>query len=210
MRRIIDSYLTERIIKYRDINGKTKIRSVTVGVPQGSVLGLLLWCITYDAILRTALQGENEIICFADDTLIILVGDDTDEITEYFESEKNYFKNVVKAIRSIGLEISPSKTEAVFFGERNKNLPTIRMGDTEIKATRHMKYLGIIIDSRWAYYRHFNYAKEKALKVARALEKVMPNLRGPSQNRRKLYVNVILSVILYAAPVWFAVMLKSK
>jgi len=38
--------------------------------------------------------------------------------------------------------------------------------------------------------------------VARALHRITPNLRGLSERRRKLYANVVLSVVLYAAPIW--------
>ncbi|KMQ91060.1 reverse transcriptase [Lasius niger] len=38
--------------------------------------------------------------------------------------------------------------------------------------------------------------------VLRALSKFMPNLRGPGERRRRLYANVMTSVVMYAAPVW--------
>ncbi|KAL6420246.1 hypothetical protein ACFW04_013502 [Cataglyphis niger] len=38
----------------------------------------------------------------------------------------------------------------------------------------------------------------------------MPNLRGPDEKRQRLYGNVVLSVILYGAPVWGDVVETSK
>lgn len=35
-----------------------------------------------------------------------------------------------------------------------------------------------------------------------ALRGLMPNLRGPDTRKRRLYAHVILSILLYAAPVW--------
>lgn len=40
------------------------------------------------------------------------------------------------------------------------------------------------------------------MKILRALTGLMPNLRGPLENKRRLYYNVILSILLYGAPVW--------
>ncbi|KMQ85000.1 reverse transcriptase [Lasius niger] len=40
------------------------------------------------------------------------------------------------------------------------------------------------------------------LRVVRALYRLMPNLRGPDERRRRLFANVIMSVVLYGAPVW--------
>lgn len=38
----------------------------------------------------------------------------------------------------------------------------------------------------------------------------MPNLRGPDERRRRLYANVVMSVILYGAPVWGGAVASSK
>lgn len=65
-----------------------------------------------------------------------------------------------------------------------------------------MKYLGIIIDSEWSFIDHFRYVENKAAKVSRALFRLMPNLRGPYEEKRRLYASVLTSVVKYAAPVW--------
>jgi len=39
LRRILDSYLSDREIEYPTIEGVTHTRKITAGVPQGSVLG---------------------------------------------------------------------------------------------------------------------------------------------------------------------------
>lgn len=52
LRRIIDDYLSERIIKYSSRYSEVISKRVTVGVPQESVFGPLLWNITYDEMLR--------------------------------------------------------------------------------------------------------------------------------------------------------------
>lgn len=47
-------------------------------------------------------------------------------------------------------------------------------------------------------------------KVARSLGRLMPNLRGPKETKRKLYANVVLSILLYAAPVWCDALTSSR
>lgn len=46
------------------------------------------------------------------------------------------------------------------------------------------------------------YIDNKAGKVVRALNRLMPNLRGPDERKRRLFANSVYSVILYGAPVW--------
>lgn len=67
LRRIIDSYLSERSVVYRTSEGRIVRRDVEAGVPQGSVLGSLLWNVAYDSTLRVGREPSCHIICYADD-----------------------------------------------------------------------------------------------------------------------------------------------
>lgn len=207
LRRIIVSYLSNRRVRYRDHNGVWSYKEVLAGVPQGSVLGPLLWNIAYDPVLRTLLQGRNDIVCFADDTLILLAAKSMNLLNEYVYTD---FHRVLKVIKEIGLKLSENKTDIMLFGGRNRDLPIIKVGTASIRVTRSMKYLGVILDSRWKFVLHFAYVRDKALRITRALERLMPNLKGPAQNKRRLYAEVILSILLYASPLWCISMTKSS
>lgn len=110
---------------------------------------------------------------------------------------------VIRHIRALGLKIAENKTEAVLF-TRNKftTLPRITVGRSKIQVSRSMKYLGVIIDTKWNFIPHFDYIKDKITKATRALSRLMPNLRGPGEKKRRLYANVLTSIAMYAAPVW--------
>lgn len=46
------------------------------------------------------------------------------------------------------------------------------------------------------------YIEEKVSKVTRALNGLLPNLRGPREKKRRLYASMMNSIIMYGAPIW--------
>lgn len=202
LRRIIDSYLSDRVIQYVGPDGKQHRKVVEAGVPQGSVLGPILWNIAFDGVLELA-EGEEqvEILCYADDTLIVATGRD---IVHTRLRAGVFATRVVNHIESLGLRVAANKTEAILFHPRSdQELPaTTAIGDMLITFRPSIKYLGIMVDDRWKFGDHIRYVDQKASKVIRALNRLMPNLRGPYEKRRRLYASVVMSVILYGAPIW--------
>lgn len=57
------------------------------------------------------------------------------------------------------------------------------------------------MDNKRNFLQHFHYIAEKTMRVSRALGRVMPNIRGPDERKRRLYAHVLGSVMLYGAPV---------
>lgn len=203
LRRILHSYFTERRIEYITKEGTVKMMEVEKGVPQGSVLGPLLWILVYDKVLKTSKEEGCEIVGYADDTIILSEADTYDEAKTKACIQTD---RVIKEIRQLGLQVAIEKTEAVvFYGKKGKRPPKedrIQIDREQITIGRKMKYLGVILDSNLKFEEHFRYLEGKIAKIKRALGKLMPNLRGPQENKRKLYSNIIQSVVMYGVPIW--------
>ncbi|XP_032689770.1 uncharacterized protein LOC116853027 [Odontomachus brunneus] len=85
----------------------------------------------------------------------------------------------IRRIEQLGLEVSAAKTEVIlFYGPRRRPsvVPEVRIGDVDERPGDTFKYLGIMLDSKWKFTQHFEYVADKALRVARSLGRLMPNL----------------------------------
>ena len=112
---------------------------------------------------------------------------------------------VVERIRQLGLEVALHKSEAMcFHGPRNAPPPgsLLTVGGVSIGVESTLKYLGLVLDSRWNFVEHFRRLAPKLERTGAAFRRLLPNLGGPNASCRRLYVGVVRSMALYGAPVW--------
>ncbi|KAL6433601.1 hypothetical protein ACFW04_006588 [Cataglyphis niger] len=67
-----------------------------------------------------------------------------------------------------------------------------------------------MMNSNWKFSEHIQFIEEKANRVMRVLNHLMPNLRDPDKRRQRLYAGVVTSVMLYGAPVWGKALINNK
>lgn len=196
---MIQDYFSKRILTYETDEG-TKKYNVTGGVPQGSVLGPLLWNVMYDGVLNLNLPLDAKVIGFADDIALVIKASSLEQTSILTEASVALIK---KWLTSMGLTLADHKTEAVLISSRkSEEFLAIKVGDCEITTKKQLKYLGVMIDNRLNFKAHLEYVAEKAKKTATSLCRILPNTRGPKHSRRKVITAVVSNIILYAAPVW--------
>lgn len=199
---MVRNYFRDRKVTYYDRDAERTERRMSCGVPKGSVLEPLLWNITYDVILRTALPSGCHVVCYADDTMIQAGRRNWGEAIAKANLATG---RVVNTIRAVGLKVAPHKTEATFFHNRRHGAPPraqIRVVDTPVEVGAHLKYLGLHLDSRWTFGKHFRHISPRVERAAMALSRLLPNLGGPAEKVRRLYAGTVHAMLMYGAPIW--------
>jgi len=148
LRRLIGEYLRDRKIAYTGRYAIVNEREMERGVPQGSVLGPLLWNLGYDWVLRGSLFTGLSVVCYAADTLVVASGSDWREVARRAEDGVAL---VVRRIEMLGLRVALQKTEVLRFHGPRSRPPlgtSISIRRVNIEVGSSMKYLGLVLDSR--------------------------------------------------------------
>ena len=197
---IINSYLYDR--SFIDDDGKKY--TMECGVPQGSVLGPLLWNILYDGLLKMLTPEGVKTVAYADD-LIIVVKAKTE--TEVMRLGNHALRNVITWLSSKNLVIAAHKTECCMLsGKKKHGEITFKIQDVKITPLEEIKYLGVMLDKNLQFGKHLMYQIAKANKAAKDLARLMPRMSGPSDKKRILLANVAYSIIMYAVEAWHGVL----
>ena len=140
---LLHSYLSHRK-QYVHVNGyKSDIRSVNLGVPQGSVLGPLLFNLFINDIF-TAVPGKK--VFYADDGVFYVT---SDTLADCVEVMKNVIKCLSCWLFNNKLVPNLSKTKLMLFTPKFVDvLPNIYFNDAALEWIKSIEYLGVIVDDR--------------------------------------------------------------
>ena len=150
----------QQLIKLRD--SLSDISEIVLGVPQGSVLGPLLFIIFINDL---PFYLDSLSILFADDTTIISDGNDLDTVMSRF---KNSIQNLLDWCNFNRMDINFKKTYCMFITNKRIELPTsIDIGNNiMIEVVTKFKLLGIQIDNKLSFEQHVS---DTCLKINRKL-----------------------------------------
>ena len=149
----IKNYLTNREQQTLVNGSKSGSLPVTCGVPQGSVLGPLLFLV-YVNNMSNVLSHANYCL-YADDTVLYVSGQDTGDMVEILQQDLERYSNWCVENH---LTLNVSKTKFVVFGtkQRTKRVDNIELflNDSRLFKEPYYKYLGILLDSSLSYKQH--------------------------------------------------------
>ena len=189
------SYLTSRpqFVKLGDIQSKPSL--LTTGVPQGSILGPLLFTLYTNDLFNS---HDSFSICFADDISILITDKNHDTLSQKAVIALN---KIMTWIISNKLSLNVEKTSYLIISNKSiKEDFKINFNQVELQRVSIAKILGVIFDDKLTFKEHINQLVNKLVKYMYILVKLAKSI--PLYILKNIYYAHVHSQLLYCLPIY--------
>ena len=195
--RWLSSYLSDRKCFIEFDSVKSSLRNFNVGVPQGSILGPLLFLLYVNCIPK--ISDAFNAILYADDTTITMRHQDIAHLTNNANVE---LKKIVDWTLCNKLTLNSSKTDLILFSNRilNTEAISVRLEESILTPKFSVKYLGVAIDNRMNFKDHVNMIISKISKHTGILYRLKSLF--PTKTRLDYYYAFIFPYLTYNIIIW--------
>ena len=197
----VKSFLSNRRQRVVVKEERSDWQNVTSGVPQGSILGPLLFIMYINDLPLTT---DSQIVLFADDTKLFNRIDNIED-QEMIQHDIN---NMVLWSNKWKLKFHPGKCKAMRIGKQDKDPFIYRLENSNLEYIEEEVDLGVTIDSKLNFEAHIISKVNKANKIMGIIRRTFTFLDRTIFTR--LFKALVRPHIEYANAVWNANLKKKK
>ena len=171
---------------------------MTCGVPQGSILGPLLFLIYINDIAN--LSNNFSIILFADDTNLLFSHEDPSELSQNIDV---HLLKISDWFRVNQLSLNIEKTKFIHFCKRGRNRACPvkpQINGQYIKQVKHINFLGVIFQDNLLWNEHIQFKSDKISKVISILYRIKKFV--PTGILKHIYNALIVPHLTYGITAW--------
>jgi hypothetical protein len=192
------SYLTNRQQFVTINNQNSSLKPMNYGVPQGSVLGPLLFLIYINDLHRAIHFSTAR--HFADDTNLLISNHSLKQLKKQLNIDLKILTVWLKANK---ISLNSSKTEILIFKNPNKPLTydlKLILDGKKLYPSKYVKYLGILIDPYLTWKYHIQSLAPKLARATGMLAKLRHYV--PQESLRNIYFGIFASIMNYGSQIW--------
>ena len=165
----ISNYLSNRQQRVFIGQSQSQLKNITAGVPQGSVLGPLLFLIYVNDITDNLLSVTR---LFADDTSLASTTSNVADLQGILNHDLAVITNWSKQWL---VKFNADKTEVLYYG--NQQPPILTFNDTTLTAINAHKHLGVTFSDDYKWRTHINNTISSASKLLGVMRKLKFTVR---------------------------------
>ena len=200
---LFQSYLSNRK-QYTEIEDTTStILPIQVGVPQGSILGPILFIIYVNDLPQCS--NKFDFIMYADDTTLSSTIDSFSDINSNASADSLINAEIGKVIEWLKinkLSLNKNKCKYMTFHMPKKQIQhlTLKIDGINIEKVEEFNFLGLTMDTNLKWKKHTDKISNKCSKITGVLDRL--KLLFPQEIKCLLYNSLIVPHINYCITAW--------
>ena len=193
---LLFSYLHGRKQRVKISNSRSSWTVLTKGVPQGSILGPLLFNIFMNDLFLFI--EKCHLYNYADDNSL---DSSSENLTDVLYNLRHDGRNAIEWFAKNGMQANPDKFHFMLFSPTPSEQQALQLCDgTHLMSETEVTVLGVTIDDRLCFSQHISFCCKKAARQLNALARISRHLNINSH--RAVYYSFIMSNFNYCPLVW--------